>query len=230
MTGRQAITHKKMTTTQKSVFYSFLVTVAVVVIAFLIIHPHTTVIEKVPTDNPVGLTQSNPGEFPEGIKNGDLAERFFSRTLPAQQNSVVLFKNTSGRDISVNWGSVDVLTGQTASTTYDVYIFATTSTSISTVNDFLTAQTGTPAKQQLIRGVTIATSSTATTTSSTYAAAVSKGNGSILVPDGSTLFGYMVQTYPLGAGGACNGVTCEPATSTNRGFNPVFNVRVSYRP
>lgn len=211
-----------MSQNQKNVLVSFLVTVAVVAFAFLVFGRKSST-----QPAQVGLTQSDLGQFPEGVKNGDQFERWFSKTLPAGENDVPLYTNRTGRDVLVSFGSVNVLTGQVASSSYDVYVLSTTSsaTAIPVANDFAT-QGGTAGKQQLIRGITLATTTTATTTSSVYAAAVNKGNGAILVPDGSTVFGYMVQTYPLGPGGACNGATCESSTSTNRGFNPVFNIKV----
>lgn len=225
MVGRQAITHKKMNTIQKSVFYSFLVTVAVVLIAFGGFVPKSV---SSPDQN-TGYSQTNIGEFSEGIKNGDLAERWISKTMISGTNSVALYTNRSGRDAYVYVASVNVPTGQTASSTSNVFLFATTSTSIGVAQDFV-GLGGTSGKAFLINGVTIATTSTATTTSSVYAAVAQKGNGAIVVPDGSTVFGYLQQNTTL-ANSACSALgLCETATSTNRGFNPVFNIKVYATP
>lgn len=160
-------------------------------------------------------------EFIDGIKAGDVNAKWVSKTLPAQTNSVLLYKNTTGKDVIVDYGEVNVVTGETASSTYKVAVFATTSTSVPTNADFA-ALTGNTRKLSLIDGVTLATSTTATTTSSTYASSAGLGNGAIIIPNGSSLFGFIQQTFTT----PCTGSQCETATSSNRGFNPVFNVRV----
>lgn len=210
-----------MNSTQKKVLIWLVVAVAVVVLLISVFDKKS----GVPVDQSTGLSQTNIGEFPEGVKNGDLFERWFTKTLPPGTNSVALFTNRTGRDVVAVLGSADILTGQTASSTSNVSLFATTSTSIATVQDF-TALTGTPLKNFLINSVTIATSSTATTTSSIYAVAVAKGNGMVVVPDGSTVWGYLQQNTTLAATSCVSLGLCESATSTNRGFNPVFNVKI----
>lgn len=215
-----------MTSTQKSVFYSFLVTVAVVVLAFFGLNHNSA---KAPVNQNTGYSQSDIGVFPEGIKNGDLSEKWVSKALPVGDNKVTLYINRTGRDAYIYFGSINIPTGQTASSTTNVFLFATTSSSITTSQDFV-AMTGTAGKAFLVNGVTIATSTTATTTSSIYAAVAQKGNGAIVVPDGSTVFGYLQQNTTL-ANSACSAAgRCETATSTLRGINPVFSIRVYQQP
>lgn len=213
-----------MTKNQKYVVYA-LVAVAVVYSFFLAFH------RSAPSAPTTGLVQTDLGQFPEGVRNGDLFERWETATLPAGQNSVALFTNRSGRDVYVDYGSVDVPTGQIASSSSKVSLFATTSssTAIPTVMDF---QTVTEGKRALIQNMPIATSTTATTTSSVIAAVTARanGNGAIVVPDGSTVFGYLQQDL-TGAPVSCSALQrCETATSSNRGFNPIFNVKIYYQP
>lgn len=210
-----------MTKNQKYVVVS-LVAVAVVVLLFLGFH------HSAPQAPATGLTQADLGQFPEGIKNGDQFERWETATLPAGSAAVPIFTNRSGRDVEAFFGSVDIPTGQTASSTSLVSIFATTSTSIASTYDFLSSTGLAAFKSILISQIVIATSSTATTTNSVLSVVQGKGNGSIVVPDGQTVFGYLQQNRATGNGcfnGAQTGL-CESATSSNRGFNPVFNVKV----
>lgn len=160
-------------------------------------------------------------EFLDGIKPGDVNLKEVAKVLPAGSTSVPLYTNRTGQDVFVEYGSADVITGETASSTFKAYVFATSSssTAVPAWADFGTLAEG---KRALINGVTLATSTTATTTSSTYAAQANLGNGSILVPDGSTVFGYIQQTFAT----KCTGSLCETATSTNRGFNPKFKIRL----
>lgn len=210
-----------MTKNQKYVVWS-LVAVAVVVLLLLGFH------RSAPQAPATGLTQADLGQFPEGVKNGDLFERWETATLPAGQASVPIFTNRSGRDVMAFLGSVDVPTGQTASSTSLASIFATTSSSVASTYDFLPPTGLTTFKSFLISQIVIATSTTATTTNSVLSTVQGKGNGFVIVPDGSTLFGYLQQNRAIGNGcfnGAQTGL-CESATSSNRGFNPVFNVKV----
>jgi len=174
-----------------------------------------------PSDNVSG-ERAGLQEFQDGIKAGDVNAKWVSRTLAPNTNSVLLYANTTGKDVIVDYGEINVITGETASSTGKISLFATTTSSIPTGVDFSTLA-GNAGKNILINSVILATSTTATTTSSVYAATAGKGNGSIIVPDGSYLFGLLQQNTV-----GCLGATglCEVATSSNRGFNPVFNVRI----
>lgn len=205
----------------KNVFVSFLVAVAVVILAHFGFHKDSV---PAPVNSNTGLSQVDVGIFPDGTKNGDLYEKWESSVLPQGTNQVALFTNRTGRDAFVFLGSVDILSGQTASSTYKVSIFSTTTSSVPSTSDY-DALAGNTGKASLINGVLIATSSTATTTSSVYASQAQKGNGFIVVPNGSTVFGYIQQNTAAVTGCYAATGVCEVATSTNRGFNPVFNIK-----
>jgi hypothetical protein len=162
-------------------------------------------------------------EFIDGIKSGDLPSKYVSKKLEPQQNSVKLYCNTSGRDVIADYGSVVIPTGETASSSANVSLFASSSPSIPATQDFAALAEG---RRALIQTVGIATSTTASTTNSTLAAVQAKGNGAVLVANNSCLYGYLQQnTTGCSIAGAAAGV-CETATSTNRGTNPIFNVRI----
>lgn len=163
--------------------------------------------------------------YTKGIKTGDQVSTWVSKGLQPGSNQILLYTNTTGRDVYADYGEIDVLSGQTASSTSKVSLIATSSATISSVMDFSTVANDSRA---LIASSLIATSSTATSTSSVYAAAKSFGAGSVLVPAGSSLIGYMQQNTAALTG--CNGALglCETATSTKRGVDPVFKVRIHY--
>lgn len=171
-----------------------------------------------PTNNEnVAGERAGLQEFFDGIKAGEIGSKWVSETLAPLANNVLLYRNTSGRDVIIDYGEVIYPTGQTASTTYTVSIFATTSASIVSTQNYTALAEG---RRSMIQ-TNVATSSTATTTNS-----VSNGNGAVLVASDSYVFGY-IQNLPTGGGGAvCTGSVCETATSSNRGVNPVFNIRI----
>lgn len=181
--------------------------------------------------SPVGSGQYNltQDSYADGLQVGDNAEKWITKTMSPGANSVLLYTNNTGREVYVNYGTAVIPTGSTASSTFKVSMFATTSTSVAVTSDF-DALAGNTGKASLINGVLIATSSTATTTSSTYAVAVSKGNGTVIVPAGSSVFGYLQanQATVTGCLPSVAGV-CEAATSTNRGFNPIFDIKIYKR-
>jgi hypothetical protein len=171
-----------------------------------------------PVNQNVGGERAGLQEFLDGIKAGDINVKWASAELPVATNQVLIYANRTGHDVIADFGSMVILTGETASSTYNVSIFATTSSSIATQIDFATLGEN---SRSLIHAATIATSSTATTTSSGQVT-FSKGNGPILVPTGSSIFGYIQQNS-----GCLKGTgACEQATSTARGFNPIFSVRL----
>jgi hypothetical protein len=168
---------------------------------------------------------TNVVNFTRGVKLGDISQVWISKTLEAGSNQVVLYRNQTGRDQWVGYGDITVKSSDTASSTSKVYIIATTTSSVGVWADFGTIIVR---KDSLINGALFATSTTASTTSSVQAAVNGRGNGSILVPDGSYLIGYLQQNIDTITG--CRGAVglCESATSTRRGFNPVFTVRLHY--
>lgn len=173
-------------------------------------------------------------EFADGITLGNAgngagaSEEWYSGIIDPGTNSKLILHNTSGKDLLVDYGEINVKSGDTASSTSLVSIIATTSASIGTWADFGTLTSAGNAKQALIQAAQIATSSTATTTNSVKAAAYNQGNGAILVPNDSYLFAVLQQDI-TNANIACAAAgQCETATSSNRGFNPVWRVRVHY--
>lgn len=157
-----------------------------------------------------------------GTKSGDAIEKTISKAFPVAGNSVMLYHNTSGRDVLVDFGSITIPTGETASTTYQMSVFATTSSAIPASQDY----TALAEARRLLIGTSVATSSTATSTNSVYAAKANNGNGAILVPNNSYVFGYLQNLASGGGGKGCSGSVCETATSTNRGTNPIVNIHL----
>ncbi len=164
-------------------------------------------------------------EFNDGIKAGDQLTKWVSGKIPPGSNYVKVYTNTSGRDVYADAGSIDIVTGETASSTVDLAMFASTTSAIPATQDFTALAEG---KRALIQGVAVATSSTATSTNSTLAAVQGKGAGRIVIPNNSSLYVYMQQnTTRCSIAGAVSGAACETATSSNRGFNPVYQLRLS---
>lgn len=170
----------------------------------------------------VGGERGGFQEFFDGAMIGQVDQKWVQSKIEPGVDEVALYTNRTGQDVYADFGTADIITGETASTTFKVSIFATTSssTAVPTWANFGTLAEG---KRALIGGVILATSTTATSTNSTLAAVSGIGAGSVVIPDGSTLFGYMQQTYA----NQCTGSVCETATSTNRGFNPKFKVRLT---
>lgn len=170
----------------------------------------------------VGGERGGFQEFFDGVRIGQASQKWVVGQIDPGQTSVALYTNRTGVDVYADFGSADIPTGSTASTTQAVSLFATSSsaTTVPTWANFGTLAEG---GRALIQAVAIATSTTATSTNSVLSAVQGKGNGSVVIPDGSTLFGFMQQTYAT----VCTGSVCETATSTNRGFNPKFKVRLT---
>ena len=166
---------------------------------------------------------TNVVTFTKGAKMGDVTSVWLSKTLEVGQNQIVIYRNQTGKDQFSDIGQVVIPTGSIASSTSKFYILSTTTASVGSWADFGTVSL---LKGSFINGMTVATSSTASTTSSILAASKGQGNGSIVIPDGGYLIGYLQQNIDTITG--CRGVVglCEAATSTKRGFNPVFKVRI----
>ena len=177
------------------------------------------------TDGNFAGNRAGLQEFVDGIKAGDLTTKWVGGALPVRSDEMVVYTNRTGRDVYADFASVDVITGETASSTYKISLFATTTTSIASSMDFGTLAEG---KRALIQSLAIATSTTASSTSSVYAAArgASSGNGSVVIPDGSSLLMYLQQDTTAGSITCARNGACETATSSNRGFNPRVKVRL----
>lgn len=166
--------------------------------------------------------------FTDGVSFGDpgVTEQWFTKKIEPEVDDFAVYHNTSGKDAVVDYGEINIITGETASSTYKLWLIASTSSSVPTTMDYATVGGLSSDKNGLIKGISIATSTTATTTSSVYAAATGAGNGAVIVPNGSYLLFFMQRDTSRCAGNA--GSVCEAATSTNRGFNPRVNLRVHY--
>lgn len=200
------------------------VAIAIAALIFSVTHRGTEVTPPAPADQAVGGERAGLQEFVDGVKAGQLVSKWITAPLPPLTNQVKLYCNTSGRDVFADYGSAIIISSDTASSTSKIHLFATTtSSSIPTTEDFATIAEG---KGALLSNVQIATSSTATTTSSVYAAAAKLGNGAVMVPNNSCIWGYLQQDTTAASSLCSSNGKCETATSTNRGFNPVFNVRL----
>lgn len=160
-----------------------------------------------------GAINALPGLFPNGIKVGDVNEQWVTTTLSYGQDQVSIL-NTTGRDLIVDYAEVQTIADHrgnaTASSTYDLAVFATSTTNVPNSHDFTPLAFD---KYQLIRA-TFATSTTATTTNSVGSTRTG-GQGAIRWPADWSLTVYLNRA----TNGACKAGTCETATSTNRGFD-----------
>lgn len=171
----------------------------------------------------VGGERAGLQEFIDGAKTGDLNSKWIAKAVAPGSNQVLLYRNTSGHDVIADYGDMTITTGSTASSTSKISLFATTSSSVGAWADFGTVVSPSNLKLALINAEGVATSSTATTTNAVSSAVHNKGSGAVLVPNNSYLFGYIQQDTT-----ACGALTtaCETATSSNRGFNPLFHVHI----
>lgn len=183
--------------------------------------PQATDVVQTQSDNGLGGERAGLQEFQNGVKMGPEFWQWYGGTFVTGQTSAKLYCNTTGRSTVAEYGDFSILSGF-ASSSMKVSIFATTSSSIATTNDFATVVATTTA---LIAPYVVATSSEATTTSSTLAAIQNKGNGEVIVQPNWCVWAYMQSNSATGCTGAAAGM-CEAASSTNRGFNPTFKIRV----
>ena len=180
-----------------------------------------------PTNKTVGGERAGLQEFFDGVKSGDIASRWYSAKIGPLANNVKVYCNTSGHDTVATYGAITIPTGDTASSTLNMSLFATSSsnTSVPSTQDFTAIAEG---KRAIMQNVQIATSTTASTTDSMLAAAMKVGNGSVLVPSDSCVFAYLQQDIAKCsiAGAAASPAVCGTATSSDRGFNPIANVLI----
>jgi len=129
-----------------------------------------------------------------------------------------VWTNRTGTDVFVDYGSL--ITSGTASTSYRVFMFATTSTSVASTNDFTLISAA--LNTDIIRAWPLATSTTATTTDTVYAINDGINDGMpTRIRNGQSVIVYLQSTFF----GPCSGSVCETATSTNRGFNVTGFIR-----
>src|SRR3990167_10854124 len=118
------------------------------------------------------------------------------------------WQNLTNDTVYAKYGAVT--TSGTASSSYRIFMVATSAASIPTTHDF----TAIPlSNNNLISGQVWATSTPATTTNSITAA----GNDTVVIPDKW----YLITYYQAVDLAACGATICEPATSTNNGWGIV---------
>lgn len=185
-----------------------------------------------------GPVQNVPWNFTQGAGLGGKYVNFSQSLKIFPSTNFAVWTNKTGRTVYVvrTDASLVPATGTstvTASSTYALYAYASSSpiasaTATSTRYDF-TAPTETGNLFQnftrfLINNFTIATSTTATTTSSLDKA----GSGKVVqVPDGASV-SYLLSS----PGPVCTnvGTTCTTATSTGRGFDVDIKLDGYYAP
>lgn len=157
--------------------------------------------------------------FPNCIASGDMTECWESVSV-ASASSTAFMKNN---DTDTEWVDLaHLMSGGTASSSYKLYVgVAATQAAISAANLAYTA----PSYPQLINAWTLATSTTASSTSS-YDSAVNPtaNNHMIAVPAGQLLYVKIQQGDNNCQAQPTNG-GCESATSTARGISPQLFIR-----
>lgn len=137
-----------------------------------------------------------------------------------------VFKNSTGRTVILDYADL-VQTGGYASSTMRISIFATTTVPTS-INPYVAPKVSTSSMSNfLIDNARIATSSAPNYLWNSDVGGGTNATGTIAVPDGSSVVIFLQQgDYEPG----CTGSVCEPATSTNRGFNLNWFVEGHYVP
>lgn len=145
------------------------------------------------------------------------------KSIPAGQTNAT-WRNTFPNEVYCS--NATFSSGGTASTTYHFNLYATSTNGLAAAHNYtLLTDAIIGANARLIRNWQVATSTTATTTST---AKLESWENFVVVGSGNYLVGT-IQNLPTGGGGAgCNGATCETATSTNRGVSPTWRA-VCYR-
>lgn len=187
----------------------------VVVLLVLVGINHTSAPTQV-VDQSLGGDVRNPGDnSPNGIQLGNLpvTVNYDGGKIQPKTNTA-FWKNTTGKTQYVDY--VEVSTDNTASSTFAVYAYAT-STAPRTLYDFV-APVNNATTLLSINQFIIATTSAATTTTNIDKAFSGK---TVRVSANSYLDVSLVQTF----GSACTGSICETATSSNRGFNVQWRIR-----
>lgn len=160
--------------------------------------------------------------YTTGIKIGDTAESWATKTIGQGVDEVIVLRNDTSRPMYVDYGHLELIANaagiQSASSTMNVRMFATSTTEA--LANSLDYTTVVPDKYLLVTG-TWATSTTATTTNSVGTVSAG-GQGSIMLPAGWALVAYVNRS----TNGVCNTGACETATSSNRGFD--IKARVHY--
>lgn len=167
---------------------------------------------------------SSPDSSIRGVTNydalalGDTVVHLKELNLAAGEDEATWTNNTGATQF-IDFQTIT--TSGTASSSFKISGFATSTATIPNSQDFSALSEG---ARGLIRSITIATSSAATTTNSYMAMLGGSGNGVVAVPQGWTFKLYLQEgdtACKTSGGGAC-----EAATSTNRGFNVQSIIRM----
>lgn len=151
------------------------------------------------------------------IAAGDAASKWELLSLDAGEDQAS-YRNTSGHSEIVDYSNFT--TDGTASSSFRVIAVATTSSSFADAHDFLAPVYADLAGSKMF-DVTIATSTTATTTNSIMRTAMNDGSsdGSILLKNLEYLILYLQRGDTSCPTSGTDTGGCEAATSTNRGFS-----------
>lgn len=162
----------------------------------------------------------NPGEtFPNGVSFGkpqSIDVNWAADKIPAKSN-FAFWKNTTGQKVWVDYAEIS--TDGTASSTYKIFGFATSTAYNAALYDF-TAPAMNATTWIAISSFQFATSSAATTTTNIDRAAAGK---TVPVANGS-YFIFNLMNVDSGCASQSSGV-CETATSSKRGFNLPWRIR-----
>lgn len=155
--------------------------------------------------------------YPNCIASGDTADCWETVNMSAGTYYAFL-QNTSN---ATQWADlVQGVTSGTASSSYFIYSGVATATTAITPSALAYTAPGSNAPPFIIPKWTIATSTAATSTVSTdYSTA--NGTRTVPVPAGQYIYFLMESQSTAAAATAAPGMV-ESATSTNRGFNPLF--------
>lgn len=180
-------------------------------------------IVAVKSHNVVAPTGGNVLNSPDGFINGaefgtlPVTVNYAGGKISAKTN-VAFWKNTTATTQYVDYAAV--ATDGTASSTFRIYAYAT-STAPRTLYDFVApAQANANSTQLLINNFLFATTSAATTTTNFDKALAGK---TVAVPVGSYVIIQMLN-QDTGCASQGSGV-CETATSSRRGFNLQWRLR-----
>lgn len=198
------------------------------VVGFIIGALSARVGEQATDDNTGGLYHPNREVFEEGIVLGlDIAEQYVYGKMDAGENEFA-WQNRTGRTVYFDLAEMSLVANSAGilSASSSMRTYAATSTTATIADDYSRPS----ALHFLIDGGLIATGTPQHTISAT---STDSGVGSLWVNNNEFLV-FTIQNAS-GAGGvspnpACDGSTCENATSTNRGFDVEVQARYHWKP
>ena len=165
-----------------------------------------------------GDTRNTPDQYTNGVAFGTLpvTVTWAGGKISAGENTAYWYNNT-GKVQYVDY--LEASPDGTASSTYKIFAYST-STAYATLYDITATPANNATTRIAISGFNYATSSTATSTSNLDLSVAGKV---LRVADGGR-----VQFLLRGVDSGCasQGGACETATSTNRGFNVPWRIRI----